>query len=840
MTGLKLSGITKPMLIALVIPLLFVPGSKVIVRVDAGPTPPNPMGPGTGTILIHEYLDTAFEMQAFENGEIDIVDGAVPFVFLDAWGGPVSDPRAIITRGEVAVQKTVDLGMREIDMNSFAWPTSDPALRRAIGYLVDRQRIVIEFAGNRAVPICAPAPPGQPGALGCIQLGYPTEYGEFSPEKSLQVLYEGGWRDSDNDGLLEAPNGIEPTLRFFVRRDDPIRRDAGDQLINQLKSLPNSFTDKTGGGRVIVCGASASCRFDVNDLCPRIGIVCAPIVLRGPPWDDWNLYTGGWGLGFDPDQSFFLYSSGFAPTGCGGGWPGSFPLNYPCYVDSEFDRIAEGQVTGRTYADIVASAQASYRYGWGYDRAAGKINGTMPSVPLYSLVEETVAWKTDQGIGAVSNPDGTRACWTGLVGQELGQGLANTATLTGLHLNNCQNAVGYNHYRGEGVLDWGFSNQIDFLNPFSQWLWDYFALSLTYGSCLESNPVNLGETIPPLCESFGDSTYFNQMLGGVEAAVAVYKFRDGVRWSDGRFLTAIDFKFSIEYSICGFNICGVPIFDSDADRSNGIDGIRVEGADPTNGIGGRALVFFDRMGATLARNIGSQELIPKHVWCNSWPDTAADCAYPIASNFPGFDLTKHVGTGPYIPVECTGVDCTETITLRPNPYYEEGTRYWNLAARVSLQPDLNRDDRIDQFDLDLLAGVDPDDQRFDVDYRIVDKETVTITNPFGPGSVAVTLRGPRIDATDRSIIERLVFEGQNQGTPIVWPPSRSLTYVWPDVDRDNDVDLDDVIGVYLYQFRPVTPVSALSIRDVDYDMDVDLDDLIITFIRQFTKPVGVA
>jgi len=53
--------------------------------------------------------------------------------------------------------------------------------------------------------------------------------------------------------------------------------------------------------------------------------------------------------------------------------------------------------------------------------------------------------------------------------------------------------------------------------------------------------------------------------------------------------------------------------------------------------------------------------------------------------------------------------------------------------------------------------------------------------------------------------------------------------VWkcPDVDGDTDVDIDDLIGVFLNQFT-----SNLQ-YDLDADGDVDIDDLIFVFLNQF-------
>jgi len=66
-------------------------------------------------------------------------------------------------------------------------------------------------------------------------------------------------------------------------------------------------------------------------------------------------------------------------------------------ADPAFDAIALPLVTGATYDDVVAAAQASQTYAWGY--SAGKITGSMPTVPMYSRIASNVGWNSDYGDG---------------------------------------------------------------------------------------------------------------------------------------------------------------------------------------------------------------------------------------------------------------------------------------------------------------------------------------------------------------------------------------------------------------------------------------------------------
>jgi ABC-type transport system substrate-binding protein len=811
-------------------------------------------GAGNGQILIHQFQDETVEATAFEAGSLDLMDWPPPRTFINRWTG--TGAGNIVTQGKAGLQKLQDIGMFQMDINSWNNPTTDKSLRQAMGYLVDRQFIVLNAAGGLAVPICAGTAPGQPGSLNCVQIGYPTSFGEFNPTKALQVLYEGGWRDvNPANGILESPKGGEPTLIFIVRLDDNIRRQAGDQLTNALRTLPGSFTAKTGG-TVTVC--AGSCQILVDErVIPRSQ--AAGIVFTAP-FKDWHIYTGGWSLGLDPDHMYFLYGSQDAPVHCGGGWPEDFPNNYGCYVDAVADAKMADLVTGQSYNEIIASAQDSQRYMWGY--ASGKITGTMPTVPIYGRVAQNAFYNTNAGVDT-----NVQQCWKGWLGQEIGGGLGQiTANTVGTYLYNCQDSKpGYVSYKGTGVMDWGFKSEIQAPNPVTyQWLWDALLLQQIYDSCLTRNPAKLAEIIPSMCENFGEGRYFNTALGR-EATVATFKFRDGIQFSDGHFATANDWKFSAEYQKKNFgNAFG---------NVNHIIRIDVKDADPKAGPalgkGGTAHVYFDDIGALFTQSAGFIFVLPKHIWCPDYdPSIGNDvgrgvaprpgCPFPDANLFPhlqGIDPARpgpilQIGSGShmFVPGGCTGVSCVETIRLDANPIWDDKTRWWNLPAQVSVNADVDQDDQVNFYDkllLGIYAAVNPNKNPADVDFRIVDKKSQTFTNALGPGTITITERGPHIDDTDFYIIDRLIADGQQKTgdkTGIVWVPGGRAAYNWPDIDKDNDVDLDDLIGVYLRQFQNPTNqanwATQLYMDDVDYDGDIDIDDLIITFVRQFTKPPG--
>lgn len=86
---------------------------------------------------------------------------------------------------------------------------ADKKIRWAIAYGVDKKSLIERVAGGYGLECTGPF---YPKSLGFNPEVLPFEY---NPQKSLELLREAGWKDEDNDGILEK-EGEELELRVLV------------------------------------------------------------------------------------------------------------------------------------------------------------------------------------------------------------------------------------------------------------------------------------------------------------------------------------------------------------------------------------------------------------------------------------------------------------------------------------------------------------------------------------------------------------------------------------------------------------------------------------------------
>jgi len=111
----------------------------------------------------------------------------------------------------------------------------DVNLRQALAYALDKRDIIAKALLGHAVAVDYPIPPDS------FLSGGSANIYEYNQQKALEALALSGWKDRDNNGIVEQINGDQITeLKFQILvpndTDEPYRLDVADNIVAQLKA----------------------------------------------------------------------------------------------------------------------------------------------------------------------------------------------------------------------------------------------------------------------------------------------------------------------------------------------------------------------------------------------------------------------------------------------------------------------------------------------------------------------------------------------------------------------------------------------------------------------------
>ncbi len=428
-------------------------------------------GPYANELLFKIYLDPEVEYLALKTGDINLMD----------WELPASKVEDALQDPAISTESTPDLGYYLIDLNHQTWPTSDLHFRRALAHLVDKSRIETDvlqgfgYALDNVVPV----------VLGEWSNPDIRTY-EYSSQLAAGELEAGGFIDTDNDGIRNDPLTGENMAEviFYIRIDDPERRQAGEWLAQELIDLGVPVSGETAVERA----------------------VCSQAVMLDPA-GEWNVYTGGWGITRDPDHLADLYSSENFDPECIGGWRG---YNYPGYVNETYDHWAEVQKTASTLEEV---KEATFKL---QEIFAEQVVG----IPMYGHI----------GVKAYSSE------WTGLV-NAIGTGINSWWSTLNMHPTDLDSG---------GRIEYGIKSDIETLNPLTaSWTYTWEVLDKIYEGPYTNNPYDLSEDWEWLAEDWEIEEW--TAPDGEDGIKVTFHFVDYAKWHDGEPFTAEDLKFTYEY-----------------------------------------------------------------------------------------------------------------------------------------------------------------------------------------------------------------------------------------------------------------------------------------------------
>lgn len=150
--------------------------------------------------------DNTARAQAFEAGDLDIIQS------------PLSPQDIRRLRSDERFHHTImpGLAITYLNMNIRTAPLSDPAVRRALAMLVDRETIVNEiYEGVDRVATSVLLPSSWAYTASIRQPA-------FDPEEAVEALARRGWSDTDGDGVLDR-DGRPLRIELSTHSEDPNR-----------------------------------------------------------------------------------------------------------------------------------------------------------------------------------------------------------------------------------------------------------------------------------------------------------------------------------------------------------------------------------------------------------------------------------------------------------------------------------------------------------------------------------------------------------------------------------------------------------------------------------------
>lgn len=131
------------------------------------------------------------------------------------------------------------IGLSNIDLdkyskNNIIYPNKyfgSKKVRQAIAYAINKKEILSEYLNNYGELAITPV-------SSIFNSYYDNDLKpiEFDPEKAKQLLKEEGWRDINNNGVIEK-NGIEFSFTLNIPSGNPLREFSATVIANNLKAI---------------------------------------------------------------------------------------------------------------------------------------------------------------------------------------------------------------------------------------------------------------------------------------------------------------------------------------------------------------------------------------------------------------------------------------------------------------------------------------------------------------------------------------------------------------------------------------------------------------------------
>jgi len=172
-------------------------------------------------VIFKPYPDINTMVLALKSGDIDLTAKEIP----------VAAAKELETSSQFTVVQNQDLGYEHMSINLRDPILQDVNVRTAMAMAIDRNQIV-NFAFDGAAE-------EMPGIISPVYKKY--QIGNYFPshdvEGAKKLLAEAGYKDTDNDGILNAPNGEELSFKLMFANTITTHEKASRVLVDNMKAI---------------------------------------------------------------------------------------------------------------------------------------------------------------------------------------------------------------------------------------------------------------------------------------------------------------------------------------------------------------------------------------------------------------------------------------------------------------------------------------------------------------------------------------------------------------------------------------------------------------------------
>jgi peptide/nickel transport system substrate-binding protein len=146
------------------------------------------------TVVYRPIPEAASRVIALESGDVDVITQIPP-----------ADLKRLESEPEIRVKKTVSIGAQQFRFHCKRRPFTDPRVRQAVSYAIDRRSILENLMPGMAEPSTGPLTPRIRGRADLGEIPY-------DPDKAAELLAEAGYPDGFKTKITTTPRynmGVE-------------------------------------------------------------------------------------------------------------------------------------------------------------------------------------------------------------------------------------------------------------------------------------------------------------------------------------------------------------------------------------------------------------------------------------------------------------------------------------------------------------------------------------------------------------------------------------------------------------------------------------------------------